>query len=256
MTIKATAQQDIPALRCLWKQAFGDTDALLDAFFSTAYAPERSLCAYEDEKLVAMTYWVDCRWREHKIAYVYAVATDENYRGRGICHKLLQEAHKLLREQGYYGSLLVPANPGLQGFYQSMGYKIATTLRQLTLSAEGTPDLGLQKITWQEYRQLRPRFLPKESVLHGEEVYRYLDTYLDFYRADAGIFCGTVEDGDDGRCLRIQEFLGEEKSLLGVAVALRCQTVEVRLGGNTPFGLFYHLTKESAMPEYFGLPMD
>lgn len=256
MTIRYTTQQDIPELRSLWKQAFGDGDALLDSFFSVAYAPDRSLCAYEDGKTVAMVYWFDCLWREHKIAYVYAVATDLEYRKRGICGKLMESLASRLKKQDYYGILLVPATPELVGYYEKLGYAAATTMCHYDVPAAGTPDPELRQITWEQYASYRAQLLPEESVLPGEEVYRFLDTYLGFYRCAAGIFCGAVEETEEGRVLRMQEFLGEPKGMFAAITALDCRKAAVRLQGGAPFGLFCCLTKEKAMPEYFGLPMD
>ena len=43
MITKIAKEADIPALRRLWKQAFGDDDQLLDSFFSIAFSPDRCL---------------------------------------------------------------------------------------------------------------------------------------------------------------------------------------------------------------------
>jgi len=255
MTIRHTKQTDIPALRQLWKQAFGDGDAFLDSFFSVAYAPERSLCAWEDGKIVAMVYWLDFRWREHKIAYGYAVATDEKYRKRGICHKLLESMRQRLRKQGYYGILLVPENRKLLEFYERMGYTPCCGMEHFDIPAAGRPDPGLRPITWEQYARYRLQLLPEESLHPGDEVYRFLDSYLKFYRADAGIFCCAVEETPEGRLLRIEEFLGEPKGLFAITAAMGCQTCKVRLRGHYAYGVFRHLTRDKALPKYHGLPM-
>lgn len=256
MITKYSREQDIPALRRLWKQAFGDTDQLLDSFFSIAYAPDRCLCGWEDGQLVAMVYWFDSQWRDHTIAYAYAVATDEAYRHRGFCHKLLESLRRRLRDRGYYGILLVPENKYLASFYESMGYVPCCGMEHFTIPAAGELDPGLRPITWEQYAWYRPQLLPEESVTPGDEVYRFLDSYLTFYRADAGIFCGAVADTPEGKQLQVQEFLGEPKGLFTIARAMGCKTCKVRLKGSYPYGLFRCLTKEKTMPNYFGLPMD
>ena len=115
MITKHPKMQDIPALRALWKEAFGDTDAFLDDFFDTCFATKRCLCTMDGEKAAAMCYWLDC-FREGKpIAYLYAVATAIPYRGEGLCRSLLGQARAILQEQGYAGILLVPGTPGLFG---------------------------------------------------------------------------------------------------------------------------------------------
>ena len=39
MIIKPPSKEEIPQLRTLWQEAFGDSDAFLDIFFSNAFAP-------------------------------------------------------------------------------------------------------------------------------------------------------------------------------------------------------------------------
>ena len=100
MIIEHPVWEDIPALRALWKQAFGDTDAYLDSFFSRAFSPERALTAKENNKVVGALYWLDCLWGEKKLSYIYAVATDKDHRGRGVCKALMTEAHREMAQAG------------------------------------------------------------------------------------------------------------------------------------------------------------
>ena len=97
MIFKSPGQEQIPLLRCLWKQAFGDTEEYLDAFFGTAFLPERSLCAFDGEVLTGMLFWFDVSCEERKMAYLYAVATAPEYRGRGVCRQLMTRTQELLR---------------------------------------------------------------------------------------------------------------------------------------------------------------
>ena len=45
MRTRKTGPDDIPALKALWKQAFGDTDAEIDSFFKTVYPEATGFCA-------------------------------------------------------------------------------------------------------------------------------------------------------------------------------------------------------------------
>ena len=256
MTIKHPTPDDIPALKRLWKQAFRDTDRLINNFFAIAYAPERCLCVYDEKKPVAMLYWLDHTWREHKVAYVYAVATDRAYRGQGLCTKLLNRTATCLKKLGYYGIMLVPENPELTEFYKKRGYQVATTLCHFNVPAAGEPDPELRRITWEQYAFYRSQLLPEESLLPGEEVYRFLDTYRGFYRCAAGIFCAAIEVSGEERILLMQEFLGEPKGMFTAITGMGCQKAKVRLRGGAPFGLFRCLTRAKEMPAYIGLPMD
>ena len=91
MTVTTPDCRHIPELRSLWKTAFGDEDAFLDAFFSTAYSPDRCRCIIEDDGIQAALYWFDASCAGHKFAYLYAVATDPAHRGKGLCRKLMED---------------------------------------------------------------------------------------------------------------------------------------------------------------------
>ena len=48
---------DIPALRALWKEAFPDTDAFLELFFTQAFAPERALAVKEGNEVLVLLHF-------------------------------------------------------------------------------------------------------------------------------------------------------------------------------------------------------
>ena len=122
MRIDYPEENRIPQLRQLWKEAFGDDDAFLDKFFSTAFAADRCRCGIVDDKLAAALYWFDCRWQNRKIAYIYAVAVAKSCRGQGLSRTLMDAAHSLLKTQDYAGCILVPADAGLFRLYEKLGF--------------------------------------------------------------------------------------------------------------------------------------
>ena len=101
MTIDCPTPDQIPALRRLWQQAFGDTDRFLDGFFQTGFAPERCRCLWEADNLAAALYWFDTEYGVNRFAYLCAVATDSAYRGQGFCHRLMADTHAHLARLGY-----------------------------------------------------------------------------------------------------------------------------------------------------------
>ena len=56
MRTRKTGPDDIPALKALWVQAFGDTDAEIDSFFKTVYPEATGFCAEEDGAVIAMLF--------------------------------------------------------------------------------------------------------------------------------------------------------------------------------------------------------
>ena len=83
MKIDCPTPASVPALRQLWKAAFGDTEGFLDCFFDTAFSPHRCRCVTVDGEIAAALYWFDVTCREQPMAYIYAVATHPDHRGRG-----------------------------------------------------------------------------------------------------------------------------------------------------------------------------
>ena len=110
-------------LRQLWKKTFGDSDAFLDIFFDTAFSTKRCMCVTCKDSVAAALYWFDCTFSNQKIAYIYAVATAKEFRGQGLCHSLMEHTHSHLKEQGYAGTILSPAEKTLFDFYEKMGYQ-------------------------------------------------------------------------------------------------------------------------------------
>jgi len=88
MIIDKPTPSQLPALRALWKQAFGDPDDFLDCFYRVAFSPERCRCVIKGGSLAAVLYWFDCGWEGKRLAYLYAVATDTAFRGQGLCREL------------------------------------------------------------------------------------------------------------------------------------------------------------------------
>ena len=87
--LRTSEQRDVPALKELWKLAFGDEDGYIDHFFTQYYLPKRMLVLEEDGVVRAMTAWFDMPLvcsdgTTVPSAYLYAVATHPDCRGRAL----------------------------------------------------------------------------------------------------------------------------------------------------------------------------
>ena len=253
MIIDAPTHADIPALCSLWKDTFGDTDAFLKDFFSTAFSSERSLCARIDGKIVGMLYWFDCSCEGKKIAYLYAVATHSAYRGRGICHALMEEAHHLLQSRGYAGVILVPAEDHLFDFYARMGYTVCSYNSTLECKADGQ-HLEMRPISSAEYAELRLRFLPHQSVLQEGENIAFLQTLASFW-AGENFLLATRKDRDT---LFGLELLGDVTLSPRITHTLGFDEGKFRIiGQDEPFAMFRPLGEAIlSLPTYFAFAFD
>ena len=134
MKIDYPAEEQLPQLKELWKEAFGDSDGFISGFFDNAFAADRCRCVTEQDRLAAALYWFDCRYQDRPLAYVYAVATAKAFRGQGICRALMENTAKHLQNLGYAGVLLVPAR-GLFEMYGKMGYETCCSVSEISCTA-------------------------------------------------------------------------------------------------------------------------
>lgn len=251
MIIDAPASRHIPALRALWQQAFGDTEAFLDSFFSRAYAPQRCRCILVGDTVAAALYWFDCTWEGKPIAYLYAVATDEDFRGKGLCRRLMEHTHAHLKSQEYHGCILVPGSPSLFSLYEKMGYATCSYVREFECSA-GDP-IALQRLTAEEYAILRRQYLPLGGVVQEQETLALLQTQAAFCAGENCLLAYSLEGGK----LTVHELLGDESAAENIVAALGCTEGKFRTPGNEkPFAMYHGLTKYLSAPAYFGLALD
>ena len=252
MKIDFPALHHIKQQRSLWKIAFGDTDAFLDSFFRTAYAPDRCRCILIGDEIAAILYWIDCRVKDQKLAYIYAVATHPDHRGKGLCRMLMEDTHALLRSRGYAGAALVPQGESLRKMYAGMGYDSFGGLDRFSCTAGDLP-VPLRAVGADEFASLRRSLLPEDAVIQEGHGLDFLAEQLQFYAGDGFLFAAYGENG----ILSVPEFLGNHAAIPGILNALEhCQGHFRSPGNDTPFAMFHPLTLEAITPSYFGFAFD
>ena len=248
MNIDQPARSQYPELKSLWQQAFGDTPGFIEGFFQTGFSPERCRCITLNHQVASALYWFDCSLNGEKWAYIYAVATDTAHRGKGLCAALMEDTHRHLREVGYYGAVLVPAEDHLWRYYGKFGYLPFGSIASTTIAA-GEP-VRVEEISPDVYCELRQQYLP-ENPLDQRSAYPFYSTWGKFYRSQNCCFAGAKDEDT----LYIQEFLGDPSPLPGIVDALNCKTGNVRLsGGDAPCGMY--LSFCAAVPGYLGFALD
>ena len=253
MIIDAPDRSRIPELQSLWQEAFDDTQDFLDNFERTAFHPDRCRCAVTEGRAAAALYWFDCLYMGRRIAYVYAVATAKAYRGQGICHGLMEDTHRYLEKLGYEGVVLVPGSKELFRFYEGMGYRIGSTIREFTCDAS-VREVSMCCIDTQEYARLRRQLLPRGGVVQENENLAFLKTQAQFY-AGAGFLLTARKEEDT---LFGMELLGDETKASQIVSALGCAKGTFRVPGEgRPFAMYRSLSESKLpAPSYFGLAFD
>lgn len=253
MNISQPDTKHIPFLRTLWKEAFGDTDAFLDTFFSTAFSPERARCVFEANMPIAVLYWFDCEYEGQPMAYLYAIATSASHQGQGLCTQLMEDTHKYLASLGYSGILLVPGGNHLFDFYRKIGYETACYLREFSCTAEDQ-NLSLRPLSCEEYASLRRKVLPMGSVVQEGANLAFLQTEYDFYAGEDFLLTAKITDNH----LYGIELLGNSESAPGLVHALNCTGGLFRApGSDKPFAMYLPLGQTmQTPPSYLGFAFD
>lgn len=233
-------------LRTLWQTVFGDSDAYLDLFFSTAYAPDHCMCIRLEQQILAAAYWLDCHISGKKAAYIYAVVTAPAHRGQGLCRQLMDAIHARLSAAGYCGSLLVPADTGLRRMYAGMGYENFGGIQEYPC-APADIKAPLQQLDATAFAALRRQYLPEYAVIQEGAQLALLEKLAAFYAGEDCLL--TVADG------RVLEYCGNKETAPGALAALGiCQTT-LRIPGNDPFAMYRPLTQDPT-PTYFAFAFD
>lgn len=264
-TIASAAQTG--QLQALWQICFGD-DASYTGRFLAHYPPSRHcFVACEGEKVAAMVHGLPCRLRlggqEYPAAYLYAVATDPAFRGRGICRGLTAWAEKTLAEQGVAVALLVPASESLFAFYRGLGYETALFCDQWKqVTDDAVPAGHPAPVAPELYADLRQQWLPADSVLWPDDAWRYQALVsrvsgTSLYRLNDG--CAVCEKYPGG--LFIKELLGCADPKATAAALMADNDVQealIRTPGAMPHGMWRWLTAPAPAPTaaWLGMAFD
>lgn len=261
--------QDLPALTALWHTCFGDAPADIEHFWEEMFSHLQVYVARVRGKAVAMvcalpTILVEESGDSTTCAYLYAVCTHPDYRGRGICSRLLAYAEQQEARSGMAFAALVPEGADKFDFYQKRGYTTCFYHKKYQVAAGGSAEI--QPLETDDYFRLRSLQLYGGYLSHGRSVLRWQDDLG--RRSGAGLFrietedvvcCAAAERRD--QTLVIKELLPDDAAAAAALAAhLGCTGAEVRSsGGEIPFGMLKTLRPRfGPQPErlYLGIAMD
>ena len=218
---------ELPVLQDLWTRCFGDGPEVSGAFWGR-FAPETHTRIVDRDGIAAMASWMPVTLEGEAGAYVYAVATAPEQRGRGLCRALMGEMEDALTAQGLAFAALCPAEASLYDFYAKMGYETAffRCTRQVTA---GDVEIRLTPVGPSEYGALREQYLQTPHCVWNEASFAYLQaTGARFYQLPDG--CAAVASLPDGQ-IRIVELLGPEENAAALCRSLGASSAEVSAPG-------------------------
>ena len=195
--IRKACAQDQPQLHRLWETVFGDPPDLVQAFFDR-FPPEISgWVLSQGETICSAAYLIPGNWYIHQsqmqpAAYVYAVATEPSFRGRGYAGALMQAISEFAQER----NLLLYTRPAEQSLFPWYGAKLKADKigylqhRHFAVEKE-PPTLPFRKLKPEEYGTAREHYLAHQPHLVISENFLQLqEVYSDgFYAVGEGCCC-------------------------------------------------------------------
>ncbi len=110
-------------MRAMWHEVFGDDIAEIDSFL-IGHSDAVPFLHKENGAVVSMLFVVPLQMWGKRVAYIYAVATQPEYRGRGLATKLLGEALRYAEGYGRFDvAALIPSSTESKMLYERLGFE-------------------------------------------------------------------------------------------------------------------------------------
>lgn len=121
ISVRELTPQEVECRR-LWVDVFGDSREEVDRFFIDIHHADNLLMHSEAGKVVSMLHIVEIVTALGPTAYLYAIATAPEWRGRGFAEQLITRAIDVARSRGYKAVMLIPSEESLVEYYKRFGF--------------------------------------------------------------------------------------------------------------------------------------
>lgn len=265
----------IPMLKKLWKLTFHDEDKYIDFYFNRRFRKDNMLVDLSEKgEIMAMASLLPARLWEEKggrllktqAYYIYAVATEPAFQGRGISSRLLAYLKRFIENQNAVG-ILVPGEESLIGFYEKRGFYQGPLIGEYCLwqqdmlraaQIKHKEKASFFKASPKEYKESRDNTFGRPGYVEWNvEAVAYAMAENQF----AGGLCGRLEfHGLKGMVMgycREREFVVLESTVTpnmwnewgeAVGEALGCERIILK-------GLLAMNTRCEGLEGYFNLPL-
>lgn len=186
MEVRKLRREEHYKTRKLWEEIFlEDTSRFLDYYYSVKIAENEIYVIEDNEKIISMLhlnpYQLQVGKRVVNGHYIVAVATDKNYRRRGLMAALLRKAINDMRERGEPFTFLMPA---AEAIYYPHGFRYIYRQKQGEIQGKAivNNDLQIERICKKDCAVLAEfanEFIEKEYEVFARRDIHYYEVVLD-----------------------------------------------------------------------------
>ena len=267
-SIRRYRAEDIPALTGLWREIFGDSEALIAAFFRLLPGMGSGVVAEKDGAVVGMAFLIDGLWlvdrdgRETRCGYLYAVAVAPEARGAGLGAALSRAAFALGRERGAEILCTEPAEPGLFDWYERI-LGVQCALRRRCDAIPAAPGAEARHEA-KRYGQRREALLANTPHLRlgynalAFEWFLCADGGGGFYELTDGVIAAAYREGERAVIRELLAPDGVDRRAAAASLARQLGAKEALLYSADARGEAYLATPPGQLPEetVWGLSFD
>ncbi len=232
----------------LYMDAFHDdqefTDLLFDRFFDSSCE-----YIYEDGEIISMLFAIDVTLDNLNGKYVYAVATNEKYRGKGYMSRLFQSVYDKYSNDFDF-LCLKPMSESLFDYYSRLGFERSFKKSQVILN-ECFSAVKLKKIcNVKQVRKVRKLILKENYVDYCDGFFELLLSYCDML----------TDDKENPSVFVVKEKLsGKVKEAIGDLNLLSSNFANIPLltmGKQFDFAMVKFLNENRFEDKYLGFALD
>ena len=166
--LRTAAFSDLPRLKYLWEQAFGEEKGFMDGFFEKRFEPDNTLILENKEngKLLSMLFVLPCKIKMFNgdiisAVNIVGVATDAEERHRGYMTRLIDHCFGVLKSRDIKIAVLKPSN---REFYEQYGFKVCNILYE----AEIEPGIFKNNnFNAKVYHDITPELIEKLDLIYS-----------------------------------------------------------------------------------------
>lgn len=166
----------------LWQNVFGDDKKYIEFFLDNC---KNLICLgmFSSDQLCSMLFLLDVSYSSYNGKYIFAVATEENHRNKGLAGSLIEEAKLYMQDF----LCLVPADNKLFSYYEKHGFNT-----KLFSSKSTYPNFkNTRKSSYDEYFSVREKMLSFPHIVFSDSEFLYEENIFNggnFYISDSEIF--------------------------------------------------------------------